>query len=87
MIKDFFDEILGTDAGKNICGEKDNVRNCYDAYYDFLDFVKAQSFGIQNAHNRYVGSTKPKVSPQKAPAPPQHKPSSGGNRKKHKGKK
>lgn len=42
LIKEFFDNVLGADSGKNICGEKDNVTACYTAYTAFLDFVKAQ---------------------------------------------
>lgn len=42
LIKRFLDNTLGEGAGNKLCGEKDNITNCYATYSAFLDFVSAQ---------------------------------------------
>lgn len=57
MIKHFFDNVLEEGAGAKICGEKDNVTNCYTAYTTFLDFVAAQRdrvLSVKNTISRYT---------------------------------
>ena len=50
-LRTFFDDVLGASAGVKICGEKDNVTICYDAYIDFLKFVSAQRDHILDTRN------------------------------------
>lgn len=56
LIKHFFDNVLGEGAGNKICGEKDNVSDCYTAYTAFLDFVSAQRdrvLSVKNTISKY----------------------------------
>lgn len=56
MIKRFFDNCLEEGAGEKICGEKDNVSNCYNAYTVFLDFVASQRdrvLSVKNSLSKY----------------------------------
>ena len=48
LIKDFFDNCVGSGAGDEICTKADNVRICYDAYDQFLKFVSDQKAGIMS---------------------------------------
>ena len=50
-LKTFFDDLLGAGAGVKICGEKDNVTICTNAYIDFLRFCAAQRDNILDARN------------------------------------
>lgn len=50
-LKTFFDDIFGEGAGNKVCGVKDNVTYCYNAYIAFLKFVSAQRDDILNARN------------------------------------
>ena len=49
MIKEFFDNCLGSGAGAAVCTEKSNVGLCYDAYMAFIDMVNQQKDSIVNA--------------------------------------
>lgn len=51
MIKRFFDNVFVEGAGANVCGARDNVTKCYDAYLAFIEFVKAQRDGVIEAKN------------------------------------
>lgn len=42
LFKNFFNRVLEDGAGNAICGEKDDLDVCQDAYLRFLAFVKAQ---------------------------------------------
>lgn len=42
FLKTFFDRCLGEGAGVAICGEKDKVNVCYEAYEAFLNHVASQ---------------------------------------------
>jgi len=50
-LKDFFDDILGAGAGEKVCGTKDNITTCYNAYIDFLRFIAAQRDSILDTRN------------------------------------
>lgn len=50
-LKTFFDDVLGSGAGEKICGEKDNITICYNAYMDFLRFISAQRDNILDTRN------------------------------------
>lgn len=50
-LKDFFDDILGAGSGEKICGDKDNIATCYNAYMDFLRFVATQRDNILDTRN------------------------------------
>lgn len=54
MIKDFFDSCLGKDAGKAVCGEKENITAHYDAYDAFLSLIRSQRDDILNSKNKFV---------------------------------
>ena len=49
MIKEFFDNCLGSGAGAAVCTKKSNVGLCYDAYMAFIDMVNQQKDSIVNA--------------------------------------
>lgn len=51
MIKEFFDNCLGTGAGNTICTDKSNVGLCYSAYMAFVDLVNQQKDSIVAAGN------------------------------------
>lgn len=56
FLKRFFDNVLEEGAGKKLCGEKDNVSNCYNAYTAFLDFVSEQRervLSVKNTISKY----------------------------------
>lgn len=42
-IKKFFDDMFGIDTGKNICGEKDNLYKCTEAFGKFMKEDDRQS--------------------------------------------
>ena len=50
-LKTFFDDVLGAGAGEKICGERDNITTCYNAYMDFLRFVSVQRDNILDTRN------------------------------------
>ena len=50
-LKTFFDDVLGAGAGVKVCGEKDNITTCYNAYMDFLRFVSKQRDNILDTRN------------------------------------
>lgn len=50
-LKDFFDAVLGHGAGNNLCGEKDNISHCIEAYKAFLAFVARQRDAIFDTRN------------------------------------
>ena len=49
MIKEFFDNCLGSGAGAAVCTEKSNGGLCYDAYMAVIDMVNQQKDSIGNA--------------------------------------
>ena len=51
MIKTFFDNVLGEGAGTKVCGEKNNVTDCYNAYTAFLGYVKNQRDNVLSIKN------------------------------------
>ncbi len=48
MIKKFFDTVFGEGAGNELCGEEDNLNNCYEAYENFIIFVGNQKNTMLN---------------------------------------
>lgn len=54
MLKNFFDLCLGEGAGVAICTEKSNIHTHYDAYEQFLLFVRAQKEDILSAKNTFA---------------------------------
>lgn len=64
-LKTFFDDTLGPGAGVKVCGEKDNITVCYQAYIDFLKFIANQRDNILDTRNALRD-----LSPKK-PAPAQ----------------
>jgi len=53
FLKKFFDEVLGAGAGEAVCGAKDNLLNCYEAYDAFLAFIRAQNQNIISRKNSF----------------------------------
>lgn len=53
MLKTFFDNCLGEGAGTAICGEKNNISVCYEAYGAFLDMIATQKDGILASKNTF----------------------------------
>lgn len=56
MIKRFLDDCLEEGAGEALCGERNNITLCYNAYGAFLDFVSAQResvLSIKNTFSKY----------------------------------
>ena len=53
MIKDFFDTCLGEGAGVLICGEKNRINECYEAYDAFLKMVRGQKNYITDKGNTF----------------------------------
>lgn len=53
MLKNFFDSCLGKNAGTAICGEKNNIAVCYEAYGAFLDMIATQKDGILASKNTF----------------------------------
>ena len=64
MLKEWLDDVLGEGAGKALCGERDNVMSCYNAYEAFLDFVAEQNQYIQQTKVKFQNRTN--VRPVKA---------------------
>lgn len=54
MIKSFFDVILEEGAGEAVCGKKNNISACYDAYEAFLAFATKQKDDIVRAKNVFA---------------------------------
>lgn len=52
LIKNFFDNVLEKGAGDKLCGDKNNVNACYNAYFAFLDFVTAQRDNVLSIKSR-----------------------------------
>lgn len=76
-LKDFFDDVLGAGAGVKVCGEKDNITTCYNAYMDFLRFVSQQRDNILDTRNalRDLAPKKPvQIQTVQHNAPPAPKP-------------
>ena len=48
IIKRFFDKLFGNGSGKELCGEKDNLNSCYDAYEALLSFIGEQKNRLVN---------------------------------------
>lgn len=74
MLREFFDDILGENAGISLCGERDNFGNCKDAYVAFLNFIDAQKteyinsvndvrgkYGANRAQRRHPATTAPQT--------------------------
>lgn len=53
ILRVFFDDVFGENAGEKICGEKNNLSVCMDAYKSFLEYVKEQKRGITNVTNTF----------------------------------
>lgn len=51
MVKEFFDNCLGSGAGNAICTEKSNIGLCYDAYTAFIAMVAQQKDSVLSASN------------------------------------
>ena len=51
MLKEFFDGIFDAGAGDQICGAKNNISACYDAYEAFLAFASEQKDDVIRAKN------------------------------------
>lgn len=67
LIKAFFNDTLGAGSGDAVCGEKDNLSACYEAYSKFMDFINEQkkhlkeiSFGFAKYSNRQQRRHPPK---------------------------
>ena len=54
MIKSFFDTVFEDGAGDAVCGSKNNISACYDAYEAFLAFAKEQSDDVVRAKNVFA---------------------------------
>jgi len=54
MLKTFFNVCLGDDAGDAVCGKKNNISECYEAYDEFLAFVSAQKDDVLRAKNVFA---------------------------------
>ena len=53
MVKEFFDNCLGSGAGAAVCTEKSNFGLCYDAFTAFIDMVNQQKDSIVNAGDTF----------------------------------
>lgn len=53
MLKTFFDKCLEEGAGVAVCGEKNNISVCYDAYDKFLEYCSLQKDDILRAKNTF----------------------------------
>lgn len=53
IYRDFFDAIWGTGAGVKVCGEKDIISVCDDAFMDFQKKIQIQSRDISRRKNDY----------------------------------
>ena len=68
FLKRFFDRVLGDGAGKAICGERDNLMCCYNAYDAFLSFVREQSKSMleyKNSFGKYSNRQQRRHPPKK----------------------
>lgn len=53
LIKNYFDDIFGKDAGVKICGERNNLNAHYEAYDAFLNLVRVQKDALVARGNSY----------------------------------
>lgn len=53
LIKTFFDRVFGSGAGDALCTERSNVKLCYDAYYSFIEFARAQNQSVIDYKNSF----------------------------------
>ncbi len=53
LIKNYFDDIFGKDAGVKICGERNNLNAHYEAYDAFLNLVRVQKEALVARGNSY----------------------------------
>lgn len=59
-VKGFFDTVFGEGMGEKVCGEKDNLKACAEAYGAMLreDFRQGQEFQENNPMTALVGEAK-----------------------------
>lgn len=53
ILRAFFDDVFGAASGVKICGDKNNLSVCMEAYKSFLEYVKEQKRGITNVTNTF----------------------------------
>lgn len=54
MLKAFFNVCLGEGTGEAVCGKKNNISECYEAYDEFLAFVSEQKDDVLRAKNVFA---------------------------------
>ena len=54
MLKAFFNVCLCDGAGNAVCGSRNNITACYEAYDAFLSFVNAQKDDVISAKNVFA---------------------------------
>ncbi len=53
LIKNYFNDIFGENAGIKICGERNNLDAHYEAYDAFLNLVRVQKDALVTRGNSY----------------------------------